>query len=286
MKRLARPRRPLIGLLSLALLATPLVVGSSAAAGAPPAPALIPKPVSQRALQGQTFTLQSWSTVGVVTNSKERLAAHRVADQLTAQLRRSTGYPLPVKSGPGAITTLHERTELARRGGLPATRGPLGVARHRAHARRSVPRRHHAAPATARQGRRRNAVRPVPGSVAGTTITDSPPVRVPRAPCSTCPGTSSPWPRSSATSTSSRSTRSTSCTCTCPTTRAGGSKSTRGRDSRRTAAASRSAARPVGYYTKADFAEIVRYAAEHYLRSSPRSTPPGTPTRRWRRTPS
>jgi hexosaminidase len=104
MKRLVRPRRPLIGLLTAALLATPLVVGSSAAAGAPPAPALIPKPVSQTALHGQTFTLQSWSTVGVITNSKERRAAHRVADQLTAQLRRSTGYPLPVKPGPGAIT--------------------------------------------------------------------------------------------------------------------------------------------------------------------------------------
>ena len=99
-----RPRRPLIGLLTAALVATPLMTAGSPAAAGPPAPALIPKPSSQRMLPGQTFTLQSSSTVGVIANSKERTAAHKVADQLSAQLRRTTGFPLQVKQGAGTIS--------------------------------------------------------------------------------------------------------------------------------------------------------------------------------------
>ncbi|GAA0585478.1 family 20 glycosylhydrolase [Kribbella sandramycini] len=101
MKRLARPRVPLIGLLAAALLATPLF--ATAQPAATPAPALIPKPVSQQALPGQTFTLQPWTTVGVVTSAKERKAAYRVAEQLSSQLRRSTGFPVPVVPAVGTI---------------------------------------------------------------------------------------------------------------------------------------------------------------------------------------
>jgi hexosaminidase len=101
MTRLARPRRrvSLAGILTAALLATPLIATTTPAAAQPqtaPTPALIPKPVSQRALAGQDFTLNPWSVVGVDSSTKERSAAQKIASQLTAQLRRSTGYPLPV----------------------------------------------------------------------------------------------------------------------------------------------------------------------------------------------
>ncbi|MEV5961351.1 beta-N-acetylhexosaminidase [Kribbella sp. NPDC051952] len=67
----------------------------------PPEPTLIPQPVTQSALPDQTFTLQSSATVGVVTPSE---ALDRIADQLVTQLRRSTGFALPVEPGTGTIT--------------------------------------------------------------------------------------------------------------------------------------------------------------------------------------
>ncbi|MFF1819251.1 beta-N-acetylhexosaminidase [Kribbella sp. NPDC058245] len=97
MKRLLRPRRPLTGLLTAALLATPLFALSPAAAAAS-APALIPKPVSQQTLAGETFTLQSSTAVSVVASPDERAAATKVAEQLSAQLRRSTGFTVPLAS--------------------------------------------------------------------------------------------------------------------------------------------------------------------------------------------
>ncbi|MFK4085145.1 beta-N-acetylhexosaminidase [Kribbella sp. NPDC020789] len=102
MTRLLRPRRPLIGLLTAALLASPLVAASAASA-ATPAPALIPKPVSQQLLSGETFTLQSSTAVGVIAGPDEREAATKVAEQLSAQLRRSTGFGIPVVPDAGTI---------------------------------------------------------------------------------------------------------------------------------------------------------------------------------------
>ena len=92
-------RVSLAGLLTAALLATPLIAATTPAAAQPSAqgaPALIPQPTAQHALPNQTFTLQPWSIVGVDSSAKESRAAKKVADQLTAQLRRSTGYKLPV----------------------------------------------------------------------------------------------------------------------------------------------------------------------------------------------
>lgn len=63
--------------------------------------ALIPQPVTQDALPGQTFTLQSAATVGLVGTSE---AATRVADQFADRLRLSTGFALPVEPGTGTIT--------------------------------------------------------------------------------------------------------------------------------------------------------------------------------------
>ncbi|GAB3922593.1 beta-N-acetylhexosaminidase [Kribbella albertanoniae] len=102
MKRLLRPRRPLIGLLTAAFLASPLSVVSTAEA-ATPAPALIPKPVSQQVLSGETFTLGSSAAVGVIASPAKRAAATKVAEQLAAQLRRSTGYAVPVVPDAGTI---------------------------------------------------------------------------------------------------------------------------------------------------------------------------------------
>ncbi|TCC61040.1 beta-N-acetylhexosaminidase [Kribbella pittospori] len=62
---------------------------------------MIPQPVTQNPLPDQTFTLQSSATVGVLSTEE---AATWVADQLAAQLRLSTGFPLPVQSGEGTIT--------------------------------------------------------------------------------------------------------------------------------------------------------------------------------------
>ncbi|WP_405058928.1 beta-N-acetylhexosaminidase [Kribbella sp. NBC_01505] len=102
MKRLLRPcRRPLLGLLTAAFLATPLFVPSATAA--PAAPALIPKPVSQQALSGETFTLQASTAVGVIASPDERTAATKVAEQLSTQLRRSTGFNVPVAADVGTI---------------------------------------------------------------------------------------------------------------------------------------------------------------------------------------
>ncbi|GAA1568631.1 beta-N-acetylhexosaminidase [Kribbella sancticallisti] len=101
MTRLARPRRrvSLAGLLTAALLATPLIAITTPAAAQPqstPAPGLIPKPVSQHALAGQDFTLTHWSMVGLDSSANESRAAKKIAEQFTSQLRRSTGFPLPV----------------------------------------------------------------------------------------------------------------------------------------------------------------------------------------------
>jgi hexosaminidase len=106
MTRLARPRRQVIlaGLAAAALLASPLLTTSPAAAdpaeqqqpAAGTAPALIPKPANQHALPGQTFTLQPWSLIGLESSATESRAARKVADGLAGQLRRSTGYPLRV----------------------------------------------------------------------------------------------------------------------------------------------------------------------------------------------
>ncbi len=273
MKRLARPRRPLIGLLTAALLSTPLVVGSTAVAGAPPAPALIPKPVSQTALHGQTFTLRSSSTIGVITNSKERLAAQRVAEQLTAQLRRSTGYKLPVEPGVGTITLSTngpsalgaEGYQLrADRSGVDVTAAtPEGLFRGITTLRQLLPAK---ADAATRQAG--------PWQIGGTTIADSPRYGYRGAMLDVSRHFFSvaevkryldlaslyklnkfhlhlsddqgwriqvdSWPR---------------------LTTYGGSLEVGGT--------------PGGYYTKADFAEIVRYAAERYLTVIPEIDTPG-----------
>ncbi|MEV6416732.1 beta-N-acetylhexosaminidase [Kribbella sp. NPDC051718] len=107
MTRLARRpgRVSLAGILTAALLATPLFASTTTALATPqadPAPSLIPKPVSQTALTGQTFNLTSSSAINVATDAAESQAAGKVAEQFAARLRVSTGYPLAIL--PGAAT--------------------------------------------------------------------------------------------------------------------------------------------------------------------------------------
>ncbi|RZT17004.1 hexosaminidase [Kribbella sp. VKM Ac-2569] len=59
---------------------------------------MIPQPTAQQALPDETFTLQSDATIGVPDSS-----AH-IADRFAAQLRRSTGFALPIQEGTGTIT--------------------------------------------------------------------------------------------------------------------------------------------------------------------------------------
>ncbi|NUR99665.1 MAG: beta-N-acetylhexosaminidase, partial [Kribbellaceae bacterium] len=66
---------------------------------------MIPQPTTQQALPDQTFTLQPDATIG--TDS----AARPIAERLAVQLRRSTGYALPVQDGAGTITLSTQGTQ-------------------------------------------------------------------------------------------------------------------------------------------------------------------------------
>ena len=136
----------------------------------PPEPTLIPQPVTQTALPDQTFTLQSSATIGVVGTEE---AAAWVADHLAAQLRLSTGFPLPVESGAGTITlATNGPSELGDEGyelrvddaAVTVTAAtPEGLFR-------GVP---DAAPAAARRGRVARPCSPARGQIAGRTIADA-----------------------------------------------------------------------------------------------------------------
>jgi hexosaminidase len=185
MTRLARPSRrvSLAGLLTAALLATPLIALTTPAAAQPsgpsqstPAPGLIPKPTSQRALAGQDFTLKPWSIVGVSSSAKESRAAKKVADQLSSQLRRSTGYPLPVvpvlpgvadiklsTNGPASLGAEGYQLRVDRSALSVTAATPEGLYRGVTTLRQLLPAK---ADARTRQAG--------PWRVAGTTIADSP----------------------------------------------------------------------------------------------------------------
>ncbi|MEU4389654.1 beta-N-acetylhexosaminidase [Kribbella sp. NPDC023855] len=180
MTRLVRPRRrvSLAGLLTAALLATPLIALTTPAAAEPagvPAPALIPKPSSQQALAGQDYSLKPWSIVGVAASSKERRAAQKVADQLTAQLRRATGYPLPVvpaagvadirlsTNGPSTLGAEGYQLRVDTKGVSVTAATPEGLFRGVTTLRQLLPAKADAA--TRQSG---------PWKLAGTAIADSP----------------------------------------------------------------------------------------------------------------
>ncbi|GAA3541958.1 beta-N-acetylhexosaminidase [Kribbella ginsengisoli] len=281
MTRLARPRRrvSLVGLVSAALLATPLIAITTPATAQPaaaPAPALIPKPTSQQALAGQDYSLKPWSVVGVATSSKERRAAQKVAEQLTSQLRRTTGYPLPVvpvvagvtdiklsTNGPSSLGPEGYQLRVDRKGVSITAATPEGLYRGVTTLRQLLPAK---ADARTRQAG--------PWNLAGTAIADSPRYGYRGAMLDVSRHFFSvaevkryidlaslyklnklhlhladdqgwriqvdSWPR---------------------LTTYGGSLEVNGT--------------PGGSYSKADFAEIVRYASDHYLQVIPEIDTPG-----------
>jgi hexosaminidase len=172
-------RVSLAGLLTAALLATPLIAVTTPAAAqaqSPGAPALIPQPTSQHALANQSFTLQPSSIVGVASSAKESRAAKKIADQLTAQLRRSTGYRLPVlpvapgfadiklsTNGPASLGAEGYQLRADRSSVSVTAATPEGLYRGVTTLRQLLPAK---ADAATRQAG--------PWTIAGTTIADSP----------------------------------------------------------------------------------------------------------------
>ncbi|HWD81909.1 MAG TPA: family 20 glycosylhydrolase [Kribbella sp.] len=126
---------------------------------------MIPQPTAQQALPDQTFTLQPDATIGADS------AARPIADRLAAQLRRSTGYALPVQDGAGTITLSTQGSQegeayelRADVAGVTITAGTAeGVFRGVTTLRQLLPARAEAA--TRQDG---------PWEVAGTTISDAP----------------------------------------------------------------------------------------------------------------
>ena len=280
-------RVSLAGLLTAALLATPLIATTTPAAAQPQqtqaVPALIPQPTSQHALPNQSFTLQPWSIVGVDSSAKESRAAKKVADQLTTQLRRSTGYLLPVlpvlpgfadirlsTNGPASLGA--EGYQLrADRSHLTVTAAtPEGLYRGVTTLRQLLPAK---ADAKSRQAG--------PWRVAGTTISDSPRYAYRGAMLDVARHFFSVAAGRSATSTSARCYKLNMLHLHLAR-RPGLADPDRqlAAARRRTAAARRSAATPGGSYTKAQYSEIVRYAAAPLPHRHPRDRHSGPHQRR------
>jgi hexosaminidase len=257
------------------LVAVPVLTASATPTETRAEPAaLIPKPVSQQALAGETFELDRWSQIGIDARHHETLPAYRIADQLARQLRRSTGFPLPVTharradislstDGPSSLGAEGYRLRASDDGVDLVAHTPEGLFRGVTTLRQLLPPK---ADAGSKQ--------PGPWEIAGTSIADSPRyghrgtmLDVSRHFFSVAEVkryidlasryklnklhlhlsddqgwriTIDSWPR---------------------LTTYGGSTEVGGT--------------PGGWYTKRDFAEIVRYAADHYMTVIPEIDTPG-----------
>lgn len=264
--------------LAAGLLAVPALFTVSAPASArAEVPALIPKPVSQQPLAGQTFELDQQTKLVVQADGAEAPEATRIATSLAVQLRRSTGFSLPVTprrralagdvvlstNGPGSLGAEGYQLRAGDDGLRVTASTPEGLFRGVTSVRQLLPAKADAA-----------SVQPGPWQLAGTTITDHPryahrgtmldvsrhffsvaevkryidlvsryKLNVLHLHLSDDQGWRiqvDSWPR---------------------LTTYGGSTEVGGG--------------PGGSYSKAEFAEIVRYAAEHYLTVVPEIDTPG-----------
>ena len=129
---------------------------------------MIPQPTAQQALTDETFTLQSDATIGLDDSS-----AQTIADRLAAQLRRSTGFALPVQQGTGTITLSTNGPESLGAEGYELRADGAGVTVTAATAEglfRGVTTLRQLLPAKAEADTEQEG----PWEVAGTTISDSP----------------------------------------------------------------------------------------------------------------
>ncbi|HET6739105.1 MAG TPA: glycoside hydrolase family 20 zincin-like fold domain-containing protein, partial [Kribbella sp.] len=129
---------------------------------------MIPQPTAQQALPDQTFTLEPDATIGL-----DDAAARAIADQLAVQLRRSTGFALPVQEGTGTLTLSTKGAESLGAEGYELRADASGVAVTAATPEglfRGVTTLRQLLPAKA------DADTPQDGSweIAGTTISDAP----------------------------------------------------------------------------------------------------------------
>ena len=269
---------------------------SSGVAGATPASAavvslqsVVPAPVSVQPAAGVTYTLPP--DAGIYTQPAR--AAADVGTYLAGILRRSTGYALPVTTATRHpdqrhLAAAHRRRPERRRRGLPARRDRRRVVDPGADGRRALQRRADAAAAAAGRRSRAPTVQPGPWVVPGGRIVDYPRFALPRRDARRGPALPPGRDASSGYIDRDRPVQD-QLPAPAPLRRPGLADRHRllAAAGHRTAAAPRSAAAPGGYYTKAQYQEIVAYAAQRGTsRSSRRSTCRGTPTPRSPRTPS
>ncbi len=129
---------------------------------------MIPQPTAQHALPDETFTLQPDATIGLDDSS-----AQTIADRFADQLRRSTGFALPVQEGAGTITLSTNGPESLGAEGYELRADASGVTVTAATAEglfRGVTTLRQLLPAKAEADSEQEG----PWEIAGTTISDSP----------------------------------------------------------------------------------------------------------------
>ncbi|MEV6271916.1 beta-N-acetylhexosaminidase [Kribbella sp. NPDC051936] len=129
---------------------------------------MIPQPTAQQPLPDETFTLQADATIGV-----DDPAAQPIAERFAARLRGSTGFALPVQDGAGTITLSTGGAESLGAEGYELRADASGVTITAAGAEgvfRGVTTLRQLLPAKAEAGSAQEG----PWEIAGTTITDTP----------------------------------------------------------------------------------------------------------------
>ncbi|TDW76944.1 beta-N-acetylhexosaminidase [Kribbella pratensis] len=129
---------------------------------------MIPQPTAQQALADETFLLEADATIGLDDPS-----AQLITDRFAAQLRRSTGYALPVQDGTGTITLSTSGPESLGDEGYELRADASGVTVIAATAEglfRGVTTLRQLLPAKAEADTAQDG----PWEIAGTTISDSP----------------------------------------------------------------------------------------------------------------